>query len=81
MTTTPTPASVATDLHRLIDLLNHRPAMNAGLQQAYAAWTAEVYDVMGAMHADPANDGAALAAPARASLSLPFQSTEGESNG
>jgi hypothetical protein len=42
----------------LADILNRRPAMNAGLVDAYAHWTAEVYDLMGAMAAEPANDAA-----------------------
>ena len=33
----------------LADILNRRPAMNAGLVEAYGHWTAEVYDLMGAM--------------------------------
>ena len=40
----------------LTDILNRRPAMNAGLVEAYAAWTAEVYSLMGVMAAAPAND-------------------------
>ncbi len=40
----------------LADILSRRPAMNAGLVEAYAAWTAEVYNLMGAMAAAPAND-------------------------
>lgn len=43
----------------LADILNRRPEMNAGLTEAYAAWTAEVYDLMGAMAAEPANDDCA----------------------
>lgn len=49
----------------LADILNRRPAMNAGLAEAYAHWTAEVYDLMGAIAAEPAYDAAApQAAPA-----------------
>lgn len=40
----------------LADILNRRPAMNAVLAEAYGAWTAEVYDLMGTMAAAPAND-------------------------
>lgn len=40
----------------LADILNRRPAMNAGLVEAYGRWTQEVYDLMGAMDAEPAND-------------------------
>ena len=47
----------------LAEILNRRPAMNAGLTQAYAAWTAEVYDLMGAIAAEPANEDRAQAAP------------------
>jgi len=50
----------------LADILNRRPAMNAGLTQAYAAWTAEIYDLMGAMAAEPANDDCAQ--PAQSDL-------------
>lgn len=38
----------------LADILNRRPAMNAGLAEAYTRWTSEVYDLMGAMAAEPA---------------------------
>ena len=31
------------EVQRLQDLLDRRPAMNAGLLEAYAKWTAEVY--------------------------------------
>jgi hypothetical protein len=31
------------EVARLQDLLDRRPAMNAGLLEAYAAWTTEVY--------------------------------------
>jgi len=31
------------EINRLQDLLDRRPAMNAGLQESYARWTAEVY--------------------------------------
>lgn len=40
----------------LADLLNRRPAMNAGLVEAYARWTAEVYRVTGALATAAAND-------------------------
>ncbi|MGB7422925.1 MAG: hypothetical protein WA917_13780 [Comamonas sp.] len=60
----------------LADIINRRPAMNAGLAEAYAHWTAEVYDLMGAMAAEPANDAAApKAAPAAVvgpPVKLPF---------
>lgn len=40
----------------LIDLLNRRPAMNAGLIEAYAHWNDEVYRVMGALSTTAANE-------------------------
>lgn len=40
----------------LADILNRRPAMNADLMEAYGQWTNEVYQLMGAMAAEPAND-------------------------
>jgi hypothetical protein len=35
--------SVLAECRRLRDLLDRRPAMNAGLLEAYAQWTSEVY--------------------------------------
>lgn len=45
----------------LADILNRRPAVNAGLAEAYGPWYAEVYELIGAMAAAPANDGAQAA--------------------
>lgn len=45
--------------NELIDLLNRRPAMNAGLDAEYAAWNDECYRVMGALSQASANDGKA----------------------
>ena len=47
----------------LADILNRRPALNTGLAKAYAIWSDEVYDLMGAMAAEPANDSASLPLP------------------
>jgi hypothetical protein len=64
MTNTPSPAHARAleNVVLLADILNRRPAMNAGLVEAYAEWTAEVYNMMGAMAKKPAND-APVAAP------------------
>lgn len=40
----------------LTDILNRRPPENSGLAKAYGPWSAEVYDLIGAMSAVPAND-------------------------
>ena len=42
--------------HVLRDLLNRRPAINVGLDLAYARWNAECYQVMGAQANAAAND-------------------------
>lgn len=43
-------------LNALRDLLNRRPAINAGLAQEYALWNAQCYRVMGAQAKAAAND-------------------------
>ena len=43
-------------LNALRDLLNRRPAINAGLGQEYVLWNAECYRVMGAQAKAAAND-------------------------
>ena len=43
-------------MKELIDLMNRRPAMNAGLVQEYAAWNAECYGVMEALSKTLANE-------------------------
>lgn len=60
----------------LTDILNRRPAMNAGLVEAYAAWTAEVYNLMGVMAAAPVNDADRAMRAAQPDLNLNCKSTQ-----
>lgn len=55
----------------LADILNLRPALNAGLRDAYTHWTGEVYAPMGAMAAESANDEATAPAALVSAQAVP----------